>query len=248
MKITVIGAGISGLTSAFVLSHAGHQVNIIAKDLSPNTTSNKAAAFWFPYHIRNDARGIHWCQHTYDVYQKLSENSITGISMQQLLKVVRIGVEEDEMSWFSFMPEDSYRILDEHETPAGNAIAYDVKVPLIETQIFLPWLMSELRKMDVSIEQKEIQSFDDITDADMLINCSALGSRQLCNDKAVIPIRGQVGLLEPTDFPFIFLDNEMPLYIVPRQDAIIIGGTFEEDIDDAVCEPTTIQQILNNAY
>jgi hypothetical protein len=26
----------------------------------------------------------------------------------------------------------------------------------------------------------------------------------------------------------IYLDNEMPLYIVPRKDAIIVGGTYEE--------------------
>ena len=46
----------------------------------------------------------------------------------------------------------------------------------------------------------------------------------------------------------IFLDNELPLYIVPRKDAIIIGGTYEEGITDAVTEAATISRLFENAY
>lgn len=247
MKITVIGAGISGLATAFVLKENGHDVKIIAKEFSPNITSNKAAAFWFPYHIRNDERGINWCRRSYEKYKELAHDPSPGVSMQKLLKVVRHGVEEEENTWFSFMPDHSYRVLKDNEVPEGFLIGYDVQVPLIETQIFLPWLMNELKKMDVAIEQKNITSFDEV-DTDIIINCTALGSRELCNDKEVVPIRGQVALLEPGNFSDIFLDNEMPLYIVPRKDAIIVGGTFEEGIDEMVCEPDTLDKILNNAY
>ena len=248
MEITIVGAGISGLTSAFVLKKKGHDVKIIAKDFSPYITSNKAAAFWFPYHIRNDSRGVNWCKHSYQVYKILSQDIATGISMKQLIKVVRPGVQEDELTWFSFMPENSYRIMHLHEIPEGNAMGYDVQVPLIETQIFLPWLMEELKKMHVEFEKKDIKDLDEITNSGLIINCSGLGAKYLCNDEEVIPIRGQVALLEPKNFPFIFLDNEMPLYIVPRKDAIIIGGTYEEGLHDEVCEPATIDKILNNAY
>ena len=170
------------------------------------------------------------------MYQKLSEDPASGISMQKLLKVVRKGEQEQELTWFSFMPQGSYRILAEHEIPEGYSIGYDARVPLIETQIFLPWLMNELQQMDVTIAKKELQSFDEITDADLIINCSALGARQLCNDNALIPVKGQVGLLAPKNNSYIFLDNELPLYIVPRKDAIIIGGTYEEGITDTVTD------------
>jgi len=46
----------------------------------------------------------------------------------------------------------------------------------------------------------------------------------------------------------IYLDNEKPLYIVPRKDAIIVGGTYEEKVKTEITEPSTIQRILNNAY
>jgi D-amino-acid oxidase len=248
MKITIVGAGISGLATAYVLGKQNHTIEINAKNFTPNITSDRAAAFWFPYHIRNDARGIHWCKRSYEVYKKLSEDSSRGVSMHKLLKVVRQGVQEVEMTWFSFMPEGSWRILEQHEIPKGYAVGYDALVPLIETQIFLPWLMNELRQMNITMAEREIKSFDEITGADMIINCSALGARQLCNDKELIPVRGQVGLLSPKNDFSIFLDNELPLYIVPRKDAIIIGGTYEAGITNDATEAATINRLFDNAY
>jgi D-amino-acid oxidase len=248
MKITIVGGGISGLATAYSIGNQKHTIKIIARDFSPDITSDRAAAFWFPYHIRNDERGIHWCKRSYEVYKKLSEDFSSGVSMQRLLKVVRQGVQEQEMTWFSFMPDGSWRILDAREIPVGYALGYDVLVPLIETQIFLPWLMNELQQMHISIVEMRIKSFDEITDADVIINCSALGARELCKDNALIPVRGQVGLLAPGNFRYIFLDNELPLYIVPRKDAIIIGGTYEEGITNAVTEAATIDRLFENAY
>jgi len=111
MKITIVGAGISGLATAYILAKQKHTIKVIAKDFTPNITSNRAAAFWFPYHIRNDERGIHWCKRSYEVYKEFSGNFSCGVSMQKLLKVVRQGVEEAELTWFSFMPEGSYPVL-----------------------------------------------------------------------------------------------------------------------------------------
>lgn len=246
MKISIVGAGVSGLTTAYVLKEKGHDIKIIAKHFSPDTTSDKAAAFWFPYHIRNDERGINWCRLSYNKYITLSKNTLTGVSLQKLIKGIMDPGKEDS-SWINFIPEGSYKIIDS-QFAKSYGTQYEVEVPLIETQIFLPWLMMELKKMNVEIQQDEVTSLYEIKDAEVIINCSALGSQQLCNDEELIPIRGQVALIEPGNFPFIFLDNEMPLYVVPRQDAIIVGGTFEEGIFDTNCEPATLDKILNNAY
>jgi D-amino-acid oxidase len=247
--IAIIGAGISGMSTAFLLMQKNHRITIYAKAFSPNITSNRAAAFWFPYHIRNDKRGIRWCQTSYNYYQQLAQQPETGISMQQLIKVLRDGMEEEEPIWIDFMPQGSYRIMDKNELKPGIAKGYDIIVPLIETQIFLPYLQQQLQKNGVVFIEKEIVNFKElVNDYDIVINCSALGARKLCNDNSVIPVRGQVGLLSPRDELPIYLDNEKPLYIVPRKDAIIVGGTYEERVESETTEPSTIQRIFNNAY
>ncbi|HXL57084.1 MAG TPA: FAD-dependent oxidoreductase [Chitinophagaceae bacterium] len=248
-NIAVIGAGISGMSTAFLLMKKDYNITIYARAFTPNITSNRAAAFWFPYHIRNDKRGISWCQTSYTYYQQLAQQPETGISMKQLIKVLRKGVAEEEPVWIDFMPQDSYRIMNENELDKAIAKGYDVKVPLMETQIFLPYLQQQLKESGVEFVEKEIKKINELTsDYDIVINCSALGARELCNDDKVIPVRGQVGLLSPRNDLPIYLDNEKPLYVVPRKDAIIVGGTYEERVETETTEPSTIQQILNNAY
>lgn len=246
--IAIIGAGISGLSCAYLLSKKNYSITVFAKDFSPNITSNKAAAFWFPYHIRNDKRGIDWGKKSYAFYQQLSADAATGISMKQLIKVLRENVVEEEPVWIEFMPEGACKIIPKEKLQAGIAKAYDVSVPLIETQIFLPYLQHLLEEKNVVFEKKLINGFNEFSSFDIILNCTGLGSRKLCNDESIIPVRGQVGLIETkTEMP-IYLDNEMPLYIVPRKDAMIIGGTYEENIFDETTEPKTIEQLLNNAH
>lgn len=247
-KIAIIGAGISGLSSAYLLCN-DYSIKIFAKQFSPQITSNKAAAFWFPYHIRNDIRGIEWCKKCYATYQQLMQDENTGISMQQLKKVVRDNVEESEPIWVDFMPEGSCRMMDKEELDEGYSKGYDIQVPLIETQIFLPYLMNYLKNSGVEFITEDVTDLSGFKDSfDAVINCTGLGARILCHDEALIPVRGQVALLSPKKGLSIFLDNEKPVYIVPRKDAIIVGGTYEENIFTATTEPSTIERLLNNAY
>jgi D-amino-acid oxidase len=249
-SIAIIGAGISGMSSAYLLVNKGYSITIYARAFSPNITSNKAAAFWFPYQIRNDKRGIKWSAVSYEYYRSFAEDPSTGISMKQLKKVLSKDVKEEGPSWLQFIPEGACRLLDKKEMEPGQVKVYNITVPLIETQIFLPWLQNQLLQKGVSFVEKEIVSFDELTSSfDYIINCAALGAKELCNDAKIMPIRGQVALLSPSFArKEIYIDNEKLLYIVPRKDAIIIGGTYEEGITEAVTEPLTIERILNTAY
>lgn len=248
-QIAIVGAGVSGLSCAWLLSKNGYDINIFAKAFSPDITSNRAAAFWFPYHIRNDKRGIDWCSVSYDYYKQFSEDTTTGISIKKLIKVLRKGVEDEEPVWIDFMPENTCRLMDASELDNDIGLGYEIKVPLIETQIFLPWLSNELIKKGVLFYQKEIESLHELTsNYAAVINCTGLGAQKICNDRNIIPVRGQVALLEPLEDFDIYLDNEMPLYIVPRKDAMIIGGTYEENVYIKETEPDTIKKLLENAY
>ncbi len=247
--IVIAGAGISGMSTAYILQKKGYAVTVYARAFSPEITSNKAAAFWFPYHIRNDKRGIEWCNTSYRYYTEFAAMPATGISMHQLMKVLRTGVEEEEPVWKEFMPQGSIKELAKEDLPGGMHKVYDVTVPLIETQLFLPWLQGQLEMNGVRFINTEVTNLEALSsEFNMVINCTALGSRKLCGDAAVVPVRGQVALLAPGPVLPIYLDNEKPLYVVPRKDAIIVGGTYEVEEENEVTEPATIERILQNAY
>ncbi|MBS1747987.1 MAG: FAD-dependent oxidoreductase [Bacteroidetes bacterium] len=247
-NIAVVGAGISGLSCTYLLSEENYTITVFAKAFSPEITSNRAAAFWFPYHVRNDKRGITWAKDSFAFYEKLSADKDSGISMKQLIKVLRVNTEEEEPVWVEFIPEGACKKIPKEQLDTGFEEAYEILVPLIETQIFLPYLQRELEKKNVVFETKIINDLNDLSSFDVVINCSGLGARQLCHDETIYPVRGQVALIETDESRPIYLDNELPLYIVPRKDAMIVGGTYEEHVSDEKTEPATIEKILQTAY
>src|SRR5437016_5736529 len=80
MRIIVLGCGVSGLSSGIRLQEAGHEVTIWSKDLPPDTTSDVAAAIWFPYQAFPQDRVIGWALETFHVLRELSERAGTGVT------------------------------------------------------------------------------------------------------------------------------------------------------------------------
>jgi D-amino-acid oxidase len=78
-KILIIGAGVSGLTTAFCLAKQQYKVTVIAKEFSPNITSNVAGALWeWPpavcgYHSDEVSleRSKDWCMQSYEIFYEL---------------------------------------------------------------------------------------------------------------------------------------------------------------------------------
>lgn len=247
-RVAVVGAGISGMSTAYALLQKNYAVTIYAKEFSPHITSNRAAAFWFPYHVRNDKRGIAWALKSYTFFRETMKDSTSGISMCRLIKAAKPGAN-DEDTWTAFMPDGSFRKLQDNELPNGYAKAFEAFVPLIETQLFLPWLQNYLTARVVEFKQEVISDLQQLaTTFDAVVNCSGLGSRTLCNDESIIAVRGQVNLLEPGFPDHIFLDNQTPAYLVPRKDATIVGGTYEENTYEAVTVAEDLEAILQKAY
>ena len=67
MRVTVLGAGVTGLTTASRLLAAGCRVRVVAAASIEESTSYLAAAVWFPTHVGPADRVAGWGRHTYDV-------------------------------------------------------------------------------------------------------------------------------------------------------------------------------------
>jgi D-amino-acid oxidase len=61
----------------------------------------------------------------------------------------------------------------------------------------------------------------------LIINCTGLGARDLFGDEDMVPVRGQLEVLLPqSEIDYILLPGN-GLYMMPRSDGIVLGGSFE---------------------
>jgi D-amino-acid oxidase len=62
-----------------------------------------------------------------------------------------------------------------------------------------------------------------------IVNCTGLGSAALFGDKEMFPIKGQLTILRPQPgVDYVTLPPD--LYMFPRSDGIVLGGTFERGV------------------
>jgi D-amino-acid oxidase len=247
-KITVAGCGVIGLTTSIRLIEEGYEVIIVTKDLPRQTTSNKAAAFWFPYHIRDTEEILRWSMLSYKKFEALSMDESSGVHMIPVIKLGK-AISEIEERIRETLPPDRFRPLHKDELRGNFTEGWHIDVPLVETPVYLPFLLNKFLSLGGKIVEREIQSFDELVNDDSItINCTGLGSRKLADDQQVIPVRGQIVFLKTINRHAIIMEDLSPTYIVYRTDGCICGGTYEENNFSEETEENAIQQILQRCF
>jgi D-amino-acid oxidase len=224
-NIAVIGCGVIGLTSAIRLQQRGFNVTIIARDLPPHTTSDVAAAFWFPYKAMPKNRVLPWAATTRLEYEK-NGNAEFGISLTPAMSLYRVPTPEP---WWTACITS--RRLSASELPAGYVDGFLQTVPLVETSRYIPHLLTRFRSAGGKIEQRTLQSLSEVPqEFKLIVNCSGVWAGKLVNDERVFPIRGQIVRVQKSSSGMnstIIFDEAVPTYIVPRSGDCIFGGTAD---------------------
>ncbi|MEE9238976.1 MAG: FAD-dependent oxidoreductase [Thermodesulfobacteriota bacterium] len=245
-KILILGCGVSGLTSGIRLLENGFDVEIVAHSLPPNTTSNIAAAYWYPYKVSPEDKVLGWAGFSYNKFQELSQNPDTGVSIFELVKLFSEKV--DDPFWKPAV--ESFRRAEPEQLSAGYVDGFIADVPIIETPLYMKYLVNRFQDLEGEIEKldKEIDSLNELIENNKLvINCSGLGARKVCNDKNTFPIRGQIAIVSNPGINrciSVEVGPRAPIYVVPRSEDCILGGTAEENNWSLEIDPGTADEIL----
>jgi len=246
MDVLVIGCGVSGLTTGLRLLQAGYRVRIWARDLPPHTTSNVAAAIWFPYKAYPIDRVTNWGKLAFQKFKELQFVEGSGILVFNVIEFKPVA--SPDPWWVTAV--DGFRHARIDELPAGYADGFVFTAPVIDTSIYLDYLMRTFLAQGGQIEQRTITDLAEaFAQSEVVVNCSGLGARQLVGDQDLYAARGQVVRIKHNGFRRVLLDEEGPnqlAYIVPRTHDIILGGTFEEYNESLVPDPEQTQAILRH--
>ena len=243
-QFIIIGAGVIGLSTAVYLRQKGIPVNIITKELAQHSTSAKAAAIWLPFKVEPQDKVNKWSRLSFDYFVELSKIEQSGVSM---IDFIVLATDDRTPSWYDALPQYAVRMANPNELPKGYDFVHVAHVPLIESPLYLDYLTQTFMSMDGVIEQKSIHDFDEVqTSNQTLINCSGMGSKKLCQDNLLYPIQGHLVRAKVKENIKCIADDDGPnalSYVIPRKDAIILGGTAIAHADDEKVNPQTVAQI-----
>jgi hypothetical protein len=145
----------------------------------------------------------------------------------------------------SILPE--LRDLQPNEHPfSGFKYVRQCDSMLIEPPIYLAAMLDEFRSAGGEIvvcEFPDLASVQKLPQS-LVVNCTGLGSRALFADNELTPIRGQLTFLLPQpEVDYAVLPDD--LYMFPRTDGILLGGTHERDNWSLEPDEATKHRILS---
>ncbi|MFE5729436.1 FAD-dependent oxidoreductase [Streptomyces sp. NPDC056528] len=223
-RVVVVGAGVTGLTTAVVLAEAGVSVHVIAEQV-PGVTSLAAGAMWGPYLVEPKDKVDQWGQRSLEVFRKLAEDPSTGVRLTSGIEASRTA--EEPPDWATTLP--GFRPCEPTELPAGFSAGYRFTVPLIDMPTYLGYLLRRFDAAGGTVERRRLASLADVGPASTIVNCTGLGSKDLLPDPGLRPIRGQhVVVTNPGLTEFFSEDTGLSpdlLCFYPHGDTVVLGGT-----------------------
>lgn len=221
MNITVVGAGVIGLSTALALEERGHDVRVVAAGSDDATTSAVAGACWFPYRAGPPDRVAAWAAETRRWLDALTADPEAGVAPITGYEITAEDGPAPPRPWWA-----AHVAVDRAPAPVtGAPIAWRYASAGIEPARFLPWLTGRLRR---PIEHRPVADLAS-EPGDAVVNCTGLAARELAGDPAVTALFGQVVITEVggVDRSITVTDERDPdalFYVIPRRDELVLGG------------------------
>jgi D-amino-acid oxidase len=222
LRVTVLGAGVIGLTTAVTLEAAGHDVTVVASEKGMTTTSGAAGAVWLCYFVGPPERVIPWARVTRarltDIARSISEAGVDFVDA-----FVTADTDSEVLPWWAAAVEQIALV--PQPWLGSNGRAWKMRVPRCDPRIYLPWLESRLSG---PIALREVAKLDEL-DGDCVVNCAGVRARTLVPDTLLLPNLGQTTIVagEALDPGLMMSDDRDPnalFYVIPRRGEFVLGG------------------------
>jgi len=233
-QVCVVGAGVVGLTTALktLQQVQGVQVTLISEKFSPDLTSNVAAGIflWGPK-SPDAATDLAWAQSSWDWFQDLKslgrpwETGVSKLPVYLFSSHRQDQVERKIMEKLGTVYRDCTEAELSLAQPAGKfKFGKYIHTVQIDTKPYLAYLLKQFLSAGGRVVEGKVDSLDSLAEEyTVVVNCAGLGARWLCQDKAVLPLRGQVlRLSAPWIKTALYADD---VYVIPGQKWVTVGGT-----------------------
>ncbi|UTO28875.1 FAD-dependent oxidoreductase [Bartonella harrusi] len=252
-NILIKGAGVGGLTVAFMLQQKGVSVTLSAPPHSPiGSASWYAGGMLAPYCERESAeqivedlgiKAIDWWNKTLPNLV-IKKGTLVVAPIRDRVELERFAMRTHNHKTINAA---EIALLEPDLAERFNCALFYENEAHFDPRQALMVLKEDLIKNGACFVDREISE----TNFDIVID--ATGIARLGKDKNIRGVRGEMLLVRSTDIkisrPIRLLHPRIPLYIVPRQDNIfMIGATMIESDFDGGISVRSMMELLNAAY
>ncbi|KAJ7446595.1 D-amino-acid oxidase [Mycena latifolia] len=272
-QITVIGAGVTGLTTAIKLQEkGGYQVTIVAEiwPSDPNPPAHYTSAWAGGHHCtaadEQDLRQQTMDTETFRIFWEMSE---PGHPAEK--SFIRTPQHEHYFEdlghprGLETMP--NFEIMPKSQLVPGAVFGINFTAISFDPAFYLEYLTKRFLAAGGKMIHGTVKHVKQVVEggADVfegkppappaaVVVCAGLGARSLggVEDKSVISVRGQTVVLNAPWVGFGAtrrkIDNEFISYVIPRHNGtVVLGGTLNRDDWYPLPRPETKQAIMENA-
>jgi D-amino-acid oxidase len=245
-RITVVGAGVIGLSSAIRLAETGHPVDVLARELPLETTSAVAGGLWLPFLAEPVELVARWSRATYEELLRLADppcsERITGVAIRE---GYLLGVPLQRPDWAGGGLAERLDLAPVAHPAPGHDGGLHLRVPLVDMTRYLPYLVNRLVAADGTLTRLPMSA---LPTRGLVINCTGLAARALAADPSVHPIRGQVAWMSDPGLTSWWSDESGPLtYVLPHPGRVVVGGTTDDGDYSTEPDAATTERIVARA-
>ncbi|MEM0982511.1 MAG: FAD-dependent oxidoreductase [Planctomycetota bacterium] len=232
-RVAVIGGGIIGLYTARTLTQRGITVTVYAEKHLKGTASAVAGGLWLPTGVNfgDSPERVAW----FLSILRRSLNLLRALDPEryayETLPVYEPDWAVEPERYFDNGTIEPPRSIDRFPIEGLHIRGATYDCPFIHAPIHAAAIAEDARSAGARFETQRFISKGDVLNLDepVIVNCSALGSRELFDDTEMFGARGTLAKFEPQDLGYIWHDSYR--YIFPRRDALIVGGSFEPNVE-----------------
>ncbi|KAI9376410.1 FAD dependent oxidoreductase [Aspergillus egyptiacus] len=215
-NIVILGAGVSGLTTAYLLSQdPANSVTVVAKHMPGDYDIEYCSPWAGANYLPTGQPGTNhakWERETWQPLKEITEKyPEAGIHFQECIILNRKKDQESATGqWFSALMDENpwykevvpdFKPLPKNELAPGMDNAQTFTSVCINTAVYLAWLVGQCRRNGTVFKRAVFKHVADAANAhhsgqtaDVVVNCTGLSSKKLggVRDDKLHPGRGQI--------------------------------------------------------